>query len=77
MGLEVPNGGYEHIWFELLEFKGSKFKVRLTQEPYYFPDIHEGYEAWYKINDLTDWIIYTKKATVTPDNAYILDKEDL
>lgn len=78
IGLPLEEKGkYEHIWFELLEFKGSKFKARLTQEPYYFPDIHEGYEAWYKVNDLTDWIIYTKKATVTPDNAYILDKEDL
>lgn len=76
IGLPLEEKGkYEHIWFELLEFKGEKFKAKLTQEPYYFPDIHEGYEAWYKLEDLTDWIIYTEYASITPDNAYILDKK--
>ena len=45
------------------------------QDSYYFPDIHVGYENWYQIEDITDWIIYTEKYTITPDNAYILDQE--
>ncbi len=76
IGLPMKEKGqFEHIWFEILELKDDKFKARLTQEPYYFPDIHVGYENWYQIEDITDWIIYTEKYTITPDNAYILDQE--
>ncbi len=76
IGLPVPEeyGSLEHIWFELIELKNNKFKARLTQEPYNVKDIHEGYESWYTINDITDWIIYTKEFTITPNNAYILKK---
>ncbi len=65
---------FEHIWFELLEIKGDKFKARLTQEPYDISDIHTGYEAWYTLKDITDWIIYTKEFAVNPSNAYLLEK---
>ncbi|MDE5538935.1 MAG: DUF4026 domain-containing protein, partial [Bacilli bacterium] len=65
---------FEHIWFELLEIKGNKFKAKLTQEPYDIPDIHTGYEAWYTLNDVTDWIIYTKNFAVNPSNAYLLEE---
>lgn len=66
---------YEHIWFELQEIKGNKFKAKLTQEPYDIKNIHEGDEAWYQINDITDWIIYTKEFAVIPDNAYLLERD--
>ena len=76
IGLPLKEKGkFEHIWFELLEFKGTKFKARLTQEPYYFPDIHTGFESWYTVDDLTDWIIYKEDMTITPDNVYLLDKK--
>ncbi len=65
---------YEHIWFELLEFKKDRFKARLTQEPYYFDDIHEGYESWYTVEDVTDWVVYTPNFSVTPDSAFLLDE---
>lgn len=75
IGLPLDDkGNFEHIWFELLEIKGDKFKAKLTQEPYYFPDIHEGYEDWYTKENVTDWIIYTKNFSVTPDTAFLLDK---
>lgn len=64
---------YEHIWFELLEIKGNKFKAKLTQEPYYFDDIHEGYEAWFTKEDITDWLIYTKNFCANPDNVFLLE----
>lgn len=67
---------YEHIWFELLEINDDKFKCKLTQEPYNIPDIHTGYIDWYTIEDITDWIIYTKKFAVSPSNAYLLDEEN-
>lgn len=77
IGLPLPEKGkYEHIWFELLGFKDDKFKARLTQEPYYFKDIHEGYEAWYTKEDVTDWIVYTPLFSVNPDNAYLLDRDE-
>jgi len=65
-------GNFEHIWFELLEIKGNKFKAKLTQEPYDIEDIHTGDEAWYTKDDITDWIIYTKEFTINPDNVYLL-----
>lgn len=65
---------FEHIWFELLEIKGQKFKAKLTQEPYDVKDIHTGDEAWFTIKDVTDWIIYTKDAAISPSNVYLLEK---
>ena len=78
IGLPVKNGdsdSFEHIWFELLEFKGKKFKAKLTQDPYDVPDMHTGDEAWFTISDVTDWIIYTKKFPVTPDDVYLLEAD--
>lgn len=74
IGLPLEEKGkFEHIWFELLEIKGSKFKAKLTQEPYFVDDIHEGDEKWYTLDDLTDWTIYTENMAVSPDVAYLLD----
>ncbi len=76
IGLPLEEKGkFEHIWFELLEFKGNKFKAKLTQEPYGVPDIHTGYEAWYTLNDVTDWIIYTENFAVSPSNVYLLETD--
>ena len=76
IGLPVKEeyGGFEHIWFELLEVKGEKFKCRLTQEPYNVENMHTGDIDWYTVDDITDWIIYTKEFTITPNNVYILMK---
>lgn len=63
----------EHIWFELLEIKENELKGRLTQEPYDVENMHEGDEAWYKIEEITDWIIYTKECSINPQTVYILD----
>lgn len=76
IGLPLEEKGqFEHIWFELLEIKGNKFKAKLTQEPYYFDDIHEGYINWYTVNDITDWVIYTPEYSIIPDTAFLLDDE--
>ncbi len=75
IGLPLEEKGkYEHIWFELLEIKGNKFKAKLTQEPYGVPDLHTGYIGWYTLDDLTDWIIYMPNMTVTPNNVYLIEK---
>ena len=77
IGLKVDdsdNDNLEHIWFELLEIDGDRFKARLTQEPYNVNNIHEGDEAWFTVEDITDWIIYTPKFRVTPGSVYVLIK---
>lgn len=63
---------FEHIWFELIEFDGDKFKAKLTQEPYNVPNMHTGDIGEYTVNDVTDWIIYTPKFTVNPGNCYLI-----
>lgn len=75
MGLPVDDGDEgecEHIWFELKEVDGDKFKGELTQEPYRVSGIHEGDEKWFTTDELTDWIVYTENFSVTPDKAYLL-----
>lgn len=73
IGLPVDNDdNAEHIWFELIEFEGDKFKAKLLQEPYNVKDIHEGDERWYTVKDVTDWTIYTPDFAVNPGSAYLL-----
>lgn len=75
VGLPLKEEGkFEHIWFELLEIKGNKFKAKLTQEPYDVEGIHTGDEAWYTKDDVTDWIIYTPEYAINPDTAYLLER---
>ena len=69
---DAEEGELEHIWFEIKEFDGDKFRATLTQEPYNVSGIHTGDERWFTINDVTDWVIYTKEYPVTPDKAYLL-----
>lgn len=74
IGLPLKDKGkFEHIWFELLEIKKDKLKVRLTQEPYADLGMHTDDVAYFTKDDVTDWIIYTKYFSVNPDNAYLLD----
>lgn len=79
IGLEVDEefkdeeNQWEHIWFELLEPMEGKLKCRLTQEPYYVKDMHEGSEGIYSFDQITDWIIFTKERRITPDDVYLLD----
>ena len=77
IGLPLKEKGkFEHIWFELLEIKGDKFLAKLTQEPYDVSTMHTGDEAWYTVEDVTDWIIYTKDFAINPDNVYLLEAFD-
>ncbi len=69
---ENDENNLEHIWFELIEFNDDKFKAKLSQEPYNVANVHEGDEMWFTINDITDWIIYTKDYKITPEDAYVI-----
>lgn len=77
IGLPIDNDdqnsdNLEHIWFELISFEGERFKAKLLQEPYDVADMHEGDEARFTVDDVTDWIIYTPEFSVTPGTAYRL-----
>lgn len=75
IGLPLKEKGkFEHIWFELLEIKGKKFRAKLTQEPYDVKDIHTGDEKWFTVDDITDWLIYAPFAAIAPSDAYLLDE---
>ena len=76
IGLPVDDkNNFEHIWFELLEFNGDKFKAKLTQEPYNVNNIHKDDEAWFTVENVTDWIIYTPKYAINPSNVYLLEEK--
>ncbi|MCI8446740.1 MAG: DUF4026 domain-containing protein [Bacilli bacterium] len=75
IGLPLKEKGkFEHIWFELIEMKDDKFKAKLTQEPYDVPNIHEGDEAWFTVDDVTSWTIYTKNIAIDPNLVYLLEE---
>ena len=63
----------EHIWFEILDIQGDRFKARLTQEPYYVSGVHEGYECEFGPEDLTDWLIFTPERRISPDDVYLME----
>lgn len=63
----------EHIWFELLEVEDGAVRCRLTQEPYFVKNMHEGSEGTYTFDKITDWLIYTKERRISPDDVYIMN----
>ena len=64
----------EHIWFELKDVMEDRIVAQLTQEPYYVSGIKEGDVGTYPFTDITDWIVFTKKNRITPDDAYLLER---
>ena len=36
--------------------------------------MHEGDEGTYPYTDITDWIVFTEKDRISPDDIYLLDK---
>lgn len=79
IGLEVDEefrkdgNDWEHIWFELLEVEDGAVRCRLTQEPYFVKNMHEGSEGTYTFDRITDWLIFTKERRITPDDVYIMN----
>ncbi len=64
----------EHIWFELKSVEEDTFTAQLTQEPYMVSDMHEGAIGTYPYTDITDWLIFTEKDRISPDDIYLLEK---
>jgi len=64
--------GREHIWFELKEIGDGCVVAELTQDPYYVSGMKKGDIGTYPFEDITDWMIFTKECTITPDDVYKL-----
>lgn len=64
---------HEHIWFELLEATENTVTCKLTQEPYYVKDMHEGSVGTYPFDRITDWLIFTKEKRITADDVYLYE----
>lgn len=83
LGLEVDDeyktedNSREHIWFELLDIRENDLTAKLTQEPYYIEDLHEGYTGDYTLDEITDWMIYTPERRITPDDVYLMEVKNL
>ncbi|RDU21975.1 DUF4026 domain-containing protein [Anaerosacchariphilus polymeriproducens] len=62
----------EHIWFEVIDLGEKTFRGILLQEAYYITNLRKGDEFEFPIEELTDWLAYTKIGTIKPDNVYRL-----
>ena len=63
----------EHLWFEVKEINGNIVKAIRTQDAYYIKKFSAQNEYELNIDDLTDWIIYTDKRSITPDSVYLFE----
>lgn len=68
------NTAKEHIWFEVKGICGDKVTALRTQDAYYIKNFQAQKEYELSLSDLTDWIIYTKTRSITPDSVYLLEK---
>ncbi len=73
----TDNKSTEHIWHKLCSIKGNTFKCTLLQEPFDIKNLKVGETYTYKKEEITDFIIFTKKVTITPSTVYLLEKENL
>ena len=62
----------EHIWFEVTDLKDGHLTAKLTQEPYYIANLHEGHVGTYEPGEITDWLIFTPEGRLSPDDVYLL-----
>lgn len=69
---ENPETNKEHIWFDVMDMKDGEISAKLTQEPYYVSGISVGDVRSFSVDDITDWMVFTKEHRITPDDAYLL-----
>ncbi|WP_308009391.1 DUF4026 domain-containing protein [uncultured Fusobacterium sp.] len=64
----------EHLWFHIEGVDGDKVRGTLINQPYYIENLNEEDKMTIDKSELTDWIIYTPFAEITPDKVYLLDE---
>ncbi len=63
----------EHIWFDLKSVGDDTFTGELTQEPYMVSGMHTGAVGTYPYSDITDWLVFTQKDRISPDEVYLME----
>ena len=64
----------EHLWFHIEGIDGENIRGTLINQPYYIANLNEEDKMTINKSELTDWIIYTPFAEITPDKVYLLDE---
>ena len=64
----------EHLWFHIEGIDGDNIRGTLINQPYYIANLNEEDKMTINKSELTDWIIYTPFAEITPDKVYLLDE---
>jgi len=62
----------EHLWFEVRELKPGEIRGVCLNEPVEGLPIHEGDEGWFKLDQLTDWLVVAPDGNFDPEAAPIL-----
>lgn len=70
---QEDSANLEHLWFHVKEIKEDSIKCVLINEPYFIKSLKENIEMVLEKSQMTDWIIYTPFAQITPDSVYLLD----
>lgn len=68
------NGEKEHLWFEISDINEETYTGKLINEPYFISGVHEGDILEIDKDRMTDWIIYTPNARITPDTTYLIEE---
>ena len=70
---QEDSANLEHLWFHVKDIKEDSIKCVLINEPYFIKSLKENTEMVLEKSQMTDWIIYTPFAQITPDSVYLLD----
>lgn len=70
---QEDSANLEHLWFHVKKIKEDSIKCVLINEPYFIKSLKENIEMVLEKSQMTDWIIYTPFAQITPDSVYLLD----
>jgi hypothetical protein len=62
----------EHLWFEVREMKPGQIRGVCLNEPVEGVAIHEGDEGWFKLEQLTDWLVVAPDGNFDPEAAPVL-----
>ena len=64
----------EHVWFEVRELKPGELRGVCLNEPVDGLPFHEGDEGWFKVDQLTDWLVVSPEGNFDPEAAPILPR---
>lgn len=65
---------YEHMWFAAESIDDDNIRGKLINQPYFAEDLKNGEIYDRKIEDMSDWIIYTPNMTIDANNVYLYNK---